>query len=198
MIDVSALVQRYAQFRDGEATLVDVFSKFIEIRRRIVELEDPDFDNVTTQGMRFFVGCINYATSNRRPDELEVKDESRGVVSVCDVPFKIYKPGPDGRPRPNKMYISGREHEQLALIDLPPDHFLLRVDVDEQGDPVALRWEEWTNGAVAWSTIVFDQATPPTLRVVDSPVRPEPAEPPPFGIEANEEEADSGEPDDDR
>lgn len=185
MIDVSALVRRYERFHNSEPVLATIFQKFVQIRRDVIEYEHPDFDDASTQGMRFFVGCVNYATGSKKPTELRILDESRGVFSICDHPFKIYKPKPDGKPRTNKTRISHSEYEQLALIDLPPDHYLLRVDVDDIGDPVALRWEEWTNGQPTWSVTIYDSTIPAPLRAVDSQSRPAPAEALPVDIGAD-------------
>jgi len=162
---------------------------FIGIRHRIIGLESPEFDNAMTQGMRFFVGCVNYATSENAPAELKSVDSSRGVMSICGVPFKVYRPNDEGKPRQNKTAVANQERtaitDQLSLFAVPFGNILLRVDVDEIGEPVAILWEEWTNGTRVWHARVYDNESENTLSVINPSALPEPAQPrkPSIGVD---------------
>lgn len=154
-------MDRYPQLSEKVSEVATVLESLLTLRRSILDLESEAFDDVTTQGQRFYVGYVRLAEGEGRPPGLELVDDNRGVLSLCGLPFKIYRPNRGGRPGPNKTRVAAAEkgslEYQTQLFEEPAQRHnkLLRFVVDSQGDPVALIWEEWEGRTRVWADEIY-------------------------------------------
>ena len=183
MFDLEPLLGRYAQLRGHEADVKLIFDELLDLRRAILDLESVDFDDPTTQGQRYYVGYVRLAQRDDRPNGLDLVDETRGVLSIFGLPFKVYRPNPRGAPGSNKTRVADAERASLAYQtrlftdeQLRPGevNMLLRVVVDADGDPLLLVWEEWDGRCRTWSADVYRQQDGGTPIVSTAPAQPPP------------------------
>lgn len=186
MIDVSQLLERYQEqlsaASNAEHCLAEFVRELVDLRHCIIDQESPRCDDAVTRGVRFFRGLVKYAYAANEDSGVQIVDPTRGVISVCGLPVKIYRPDNAGRPRANKTLVESRERDAIEILALPGfesqfTNLLVRLEDDEDGAPEAIRWEEWEHDRLIWSVRIFERSGTPTLRLVDPDTLPEPAKP---------------------